>query len=87
MPKEGAKGMQTDKEKIDDLEIRLANALGQVCALNLAVSALLRTHHDKAAAAQQIHEEYEQMVSSVLPVEFPEPFLEGMEFIRKQLLE
>ena len=78
--------MKSEQERLEQLEVTVAHALGQLLAANLAIGCLLRTHPDREAAGRMINEEYEQAVTQVLNTNFPEAFLDGMMTVRNRFL-
>jgi hypothetical protein len=78
--------MSTDHDRIEKLEKDLSHALGQICSLNIAVSALLRSHQDPDRATRLVDESYEQAISSMLPRAMSDAFFDGMAFVRNNFL-
>ena len=72
--------MKTTEDRLDFLT-------GQIAAQNIAIRALLTTHPSRTDAAARFHDEFEQAFSRVLPREFSDAFVEGLQTVRGMFLK
>jgi len=70
--------MTTPDERFDALERRLAMLGGEVAVLGMALQAVLKHHPSTSAVADTLHTSYEEAMSRMLQLPFPEDFLTGM---------
>lgn len=61
--------------------------LGECEALTIAMHAVLTLHPQRDAAAAKLNEGLQQMLARIEPKPYPQPFLDGLYFVRDRLLK